>query len=58
MTPALFSPDVDDAFEHFVSTAINRADDLYLLDGETAFRRRGGTVETIDAEFGFQGGQP
>lgn len=56
MTPALFSPDVDDAFEHFVSTAINRADDLYLLDGETMFRRTGGTVETYDESI-FTGGR-
>lgn len=57
MTPALFSPDVDDAFEHFVSTAINRADDLYRLDGETMFRRTGGTVETYDESI-FTGGRP
>jgi len=57
MTPALFSPNVDDAFEHFVSTAINRADDLYLLDGETMFRRTGGMVETYD-EILFTGGRP
>lgn len=57
MTPALFSPDVDDAFEHFVSTTINRADDLYLLDGETMFRRTGGTVETFDESI-LTGGRP
>lgn len=48
MTPALFSSDVDDAFEHFISTAVSRADDLYRLDGETMFRRTGGAVETYD----------
>jgi len=57
MTPALFSPDVDDAFEHFVSTTINRADDLYRLDGETMFRRTGGMVETYDESI-FTGGRP
>lgn len=34
------------AFEASVENAILRADDLYDLDGETAFRRRDGRVET------------
>lgn len=58
MTPALFNPNVDDAFDLFIGTSIDRADDLYYLDGETAFRRRGGSIETFDAELGYAGGQP
>ena len=57
MTPDLFNPDVDDAFDLFIGTAVARAEDLYLIDGETAFRRCGGTIETFDAELGFNGGQ-
>ncbi|MFN3624927.1 MAG: hypothetical protein ACK4TP_12795 [Hyphomicrobium sp.] len=34
------------AFEAAIENAILRADDLYDLDGETAFRRRDGRVET------------
>lgn len=58
MTPALFQPNVDDAFDLFIGNSIGRAEDLYLIDGETAFRRRGGSIETFDAELGFAGGQP
>lgn len=57
MTPALFNPNADEAFDLFIGTAIGRAEDLYLLDGETAFRRTNGTIETFDAELGFTGGQ-
>ena len=57
MTPALFNPNAEDAFDLFVGTAVYRAEDLYDLDGETAFRRRGGCVETCDIELGFTGGQ-
>jgi hypothetical protein len=52
MTPALFNPRADEAFELFIGTAIGRAEDLYDLDGETAFRRRDGRIETFSAEFG------
>ncbi len=51
MTPALFNPYADEAFEIFIGTSINRAEDLYELDGETLFRRRDGQVETFDAEL-------
>lgn len=34
------------------------ANDLWDLDGETAFRRTNGTIETFDAEMLFTGGQP
>ena len=57
MTPALFNPNAEDAFDLFVGTAIGRAEDLYYLDGETAFRRHNGFIETFDAELGFTGGQ-
>ena len=58
MTPALLNPNVADAFDLFIGTAIGCAEDLYYLDGETAFRRYGGTIETFDAEFISTGGQP
>lgn len=58
MTPALFNPNVDDAFDLFIGTSIGHAEDLYLIDGETAFRRSGGSIETFDAELGCAGGQP
>ena len=35
-----------DAFEARMEDAILRAEDLYDLDGETAFRSRDGRVET------------
>lgn len=57
MTPALFNINAEDAFDLFIGTAINRAEDMYLIDGETAFRRYGGCIETFDAEMGFTGGQ-
>ncbi len=56
MTPALFRTDIDDALNLFMGTAIGRAEDLYTLDGETAFRRQGGTIETFDIELGTTGG--
>jgi hypothetical protein len=62
MTPALFNIDAGEAFDLFIGTAIGRAEDLYLLDGEMAFRRSGGCIETFDAELmegelDFTGGQ-
>lgn len=51
MTPALLNINADDAFDLFIGTAIGRAEDLYLLDGEMAFRRCGGCIETFDAEL-------
>lgn len=51
MTPALFNPNADDAFDQFIGTAIDRIEDLYLIDGETAFRRCGGGIETFDADL-------
>lgn len=57
MTPALFSSNVEDALDYFMSTAVTRGEDLYELDGETAFRRSGGMVETFDSELGYAGGE-
>lgn len=51
MTPALLNINADDAFDLFIGTAIGSAEDLYLLDGEMAFRRCGGCIETFDAEL-------
>ena len=51
MTPALFNPNADDAFDHFIGTTVQCADDLYDLDGEIAYRRRGGCIETFDYEW-------
>ena len=56
MTPALFQINTEEAFDLFNETVIQRADDLYDLDGETAFRRCGGVAETFDIELGLAGG--
>lgn len=53
MTPHFQRPLAADAFEALVENAIIRSEDLYNLDGETAFRRRGGIVET----FGLEGAE-
>lgn len=59
MTPALFLPNVDEGFDLFLDTVVGRADDLYHLDGETAFRRRGRTIETFDIDLdATTGGRP
>lgn len=58
MIPALWNPNAGDALDTFMADMIRHADELYLLDGETAFRRRSGTVETFDTEIYFTGGQP
>ena len=57
MTHSLFNPNAEDAFDSFIGTAIRRADELWELDGETAFRRHNGTIETFDAELSFTGGR-
>lgn len=57
MSPFL-NPNVEDAFDLFIGTAIGRAEDLYYLDGELALRAAGGFIETFDAEFAYTGGQP
>lgn len=57
MTPSLLSSNVEDAFDYFMNTAVTRGEDLYELDGETAFRRTGGTIETFDRDLSW-GGQP
>lgn len=57
MSAAFYTPSVGDALDAFMADTIGRAEDLWLLDGETAFRRRSGTVETFDAELGYTGGQ-
>lgn len=53
---ALWNPNVEDALDAFMAEPINRAEDLWLLDGETAFRRRGSTIESFDTELGYTGG--
>lgn len=55
MSPYLLSPNVDDAFDMFIGSTIRSTDDLYFLDGETAFRRSGRTIETCDAELALGG---
>lgn len=54
MTPQLLSSNVEDAFDYFINTAVTRGEDLYELDGETAFRRCSGTIETYDQSWGGQ----
>lgn len=54
MTPTLLSSNVEDAFDYFMATAVTRGEDLYELDGETAFRRCSGTIETYDLAWGGQ----
>ncbi len=49
--------DAADELDLFLSS-INDPSDLYFIDGETAFRRCGGTIETFDAERAYTGGQP
>ena len=56
MSAALWNPNVGDALDAFMAEPIRRAEDLWLLDGETAFRRRGGTIESFDAELALTGG--
>lgn len=56
MTPALYLPNVDDAFDLFIESQVRTADDLYDLDGEIVFRRCGRTIETFDTTS--TGGQP
>lgn len=63
MTPVLFNPNAADAFDLFIGTAIGRAQDLYEIDGEIAFRRYGGCIETFDVDLErgdqtIEGGQP
>lgn len=67
MTPFCLNPFAGDTFELLVGNAIGNAEDLYLLDGETALRHRNGQIETFDAalldrpfdaELDFTGGQP
>ena len=53
---ALWNQNVGDALDAFLAEPVERAEDLWLLDGETAFRRTNGTVETFDAELGCTGG--
>lgn len=60
MSASTLSPNTVESFELFIDSPICRGEDLYLLDGETAFRRRGGCIETFDAGYApfFRGGQP
>lgn len=57
MTPALFHVNVDEGFELFVGNPVRCADDLYDLDGEIAYRRRGGCIETFDLDWLPMGGE-
>jgi hypothetical protein len=57
MIPALWNPNADDALDTFMADAIRDVQDLYFMDGETAFRRRSGIVETFDTDLYFAGGQ-
>ncbi len=56
MSRALWNPNVGDALDAFMADPIGRAEDLWLLDGETAFRRREGTYESFDVELAYTGG--
>lgn len=56
MSRALWNPNVGDALDAFMADPIGCAEDLWLLDGETAFRRRAGTIESFDTELGCMGG--
>ncbi len=53
---ALWNPNVEDALDAFMAEPIGRAEDLWYLDGETAFRRRGNIIESFDTELGYTGG--
>lgn len=58
MRTSFINPFAGDAYQDVVGTTpIRFADDLWELDGETAFRRTNGTIETFDAELLFTGGQ-
>jgi hypothetical protein len=57
MSPACMNPSIEDALDAFMADPIGRAEDLWLMDGEIAFRRRAGTVETFDAELAYTGGR-
>lgn len=50
MTPSFLKPLAADACEALIENRITRCEDLYDLDGETAFRRRCGVIETFDVE--------
>lgn len=58
MNSLYLNANAEDEFDLFIGTAIGRAEDLYLIDGETAFRRYGGTIETFDTELAYTRGQP
>jgi hypothetical protein len=58
MRDAYLTRDAEDALELFIGATIGRAEDLYDLDGEIAFRRHEGRIETFDAEYTYLGGQP
>jgi hypothetical protein len=58
MTATLCNPHAADAFDLYIGTAIGRVEDLYLMDGETAFRRYIDDFETDFDELHIEGGQP
>lgn len=51
MIPALYRTDIEDAFDFFIEEAVHRVEELYHLDGETAFRRHGGHISTWALDF-------
>lgn len=57
MTPTFLNLGAEDAFDLFIGTSIGRAEDLYYLDGEIAFRARYGEIETFDVDLLNTGGQ-
>ena len=58
MIPAIWNPNAGDALDAFMADTIRSAEDLYHIDGEIAFRRRAGIVETFDSGLFYAGGQP
>jgi len=58
MTATLINPLAGDAFDLYIGTAIGRVEDLYFMDGETAFRRYIDDFETDLDDLQLNGGQP
>lgn len=58
MSAILCNPHAADAFDLYIGTAIGRVEDLYLMDGETAFRRYIDDFGTDLEDLQLGGGQP
>lgn len=58
MSAILCNPFAGDAFDLYIGTAIGRLEDLYLIDGESAFRRYIDDFETDLEDLQLNGGQP